>query len=1064
MRSLLLLCLFGLAFAPISLYGEEVKGPVEIYGVVYESVDPGPPFQEAPRQLEEWKAPPPKEKEKVAGFIPFSRPEPFDIKPWSRPKLGERIERLNCQLAQGEITSLWFALYALEPLSSLSITCQPLSKGKVPSVEVLYAHFWAQRTDWRGRTYYITPELLLPMGKGYALFPSKGGTLLRRPLHIPQGESRLFWLTIRSAETAQPGEYQFVLKIQAKAKREFTLPLVVRVLPFRLQKPEEKRWLLYPDVWWWGSAPQEKVSRILQDIKEHGIDGFTELPFGKIDLSRLKEGIVGYDPFPLLKFNEFMKKVGIKGPHTIGAWVEGECAQALGLQVDLNKEWPEELKEGVRKVAKCVVDTLKPYKIDWLFYGWDEPGPDNLAALQQYRCWYEGGAKTYVTFFTRETYEVAGQWMTAPCFSVGLINSPETAKWARRECDRRKQKFFWYGSGCYLGQEGRMFPNRYLTGWLFWKTKADAQVSWTLVRPHEDPFNDFDGIKANNYEPKDQCIVYPWFLRPNESDSIVDILHTIQWEAIREGINDYRYAYTLKKTVEELRKVADRKELEELAREGEETLLMVEESIPWGNEVGARGYSNKELQEVRGILAKEIERLVLALQGKKVSPRGKVRREVTLNIHILPPEMADISREVPLPVLSIPKMASPPRIDGEISEVEWRGAGIADIFYETQIGKPMPPHLATKAFLGYDDNALYIGFLCREPETGRIKAENWQRDRDGVWQDEGVEVFLAPADDPARYAHFIVNAMGSIYDELVFDTSWNPDIDVATRIEVGRWNCELAIPWSVLPFGKTPHLRLNLCRNHNIIGESVNYWAWSPTFGWFHNPSRFGIGKLTTAEIFITSILPPMLFGESSAKVGLYNRGEEGKEVLINGVKINLSPNEQKVVMIKVPGEVGMHTHKLRLSWEGGEEEWQFSYAIPKPLKIFSPLILVNEQGLANLAIALSVSEEIKNKGGLILETAGKRYLLPLKEDRQTLPLYFPSPTEEIHLYIREAPQFPLKARLFIPTSPHHTSPRPTSLSPPLKREGRGNMLLLLFSFCPLLNPKAPPLSASATS
>ncbi|MBC7327125.1 hypothetical protein H5T87_03300 [bacterium] len=998
------------------LSGEEVTGPVEIYGTIYKNVDPGPPFQEAPRQLEEWQIPAPTRDEESAGFIPFTRPEPFDIKPWSRPTSEERLKSLKASVAKGEISSLWFAIYALEPLSSISIEVKPTVKGVSPTVEVRYVHFWAQRTDWRGRTYYITPELLLPMSNGFVLLPAEGGTLKRSPLDIPQGESRIFWLTIRAPENCPARDYKFMLGIRAKGKQVFELPLTVKVYPFKLSKPEDKRWLLYPDVWLWGQASEGKVLTILRDIKEHGIDGFTELPFGKLDLSRLKEGIVQYDPSPLLKFNELMLKVGLKGPHTIGAWVEGECAQVLGLQVDLNKEWPEELKEAVKKVAKCVVDTLKPHKIDWLFYGWDEPGPDNLAALQQYRCWHEAGAKTYVTFYERATYEVAGQWMTAPCFSVGLIHNPETAKWVRHQCDVRRQKFFWYGSGCYLGQEGRIFPNRYLTGWLFWKTKADAQVSWTFVRPHEDPFNDFDGMKANNVEPKDQCIVYPWFARPNDSASLIGLIPTIQWEAIREGVNDYCYAWTLKQMVEKVRQLASKKkgpeakQLKALADKGEDTLKMIEESVPWGNEVGARKYSNKNLEEVRDLLGKEIERLALALQGKDVAHTTS-SKNIVLNIRLLPPEMTDISREVPLPVLSIPFLKTKPIIDGKISSEEWKGAGVAGVFYNSQTGKPMPPSIATTAMMGYDETALYLAFICKEPHTQMIKAEKWPRDADGVWQSEGIEVFLASADEPNRYAHIIVNALGSIFDEIVFDTKWNPDIKVATNIEQGRWLCEIEISWSALPFGKTPNLRLNLCRNHNLIGEGVDYWSWSPTFGWFHNPSRFGIGKLTTAKIVLTGIFPPMLYGEDSVKLKLYNGSDRDEEVSVDSLRLRLAPFEEKEAMVKVPAEVGNHSYRLNLKGESGSEEWVFSYTIPQPLKIFSPVVLVNEKGEATLSIALSVSDEIKKRDKLCIRIDKKEYRLPIDGSAQSLRLKIALPAELL-LYLASEPKYTQKARL----------------------------------------------------
>jgi hypothetical protein len=313
----------------------------------------------------------------------------------------------------------------------------------------------------------------------------------------------MFWVQISVPENAQAGEHSFTLTFQAANKSPLKLPLTVRVSPFRLLKPPDKRWLLYSDSWLLSNLPDDKLLSVLKEIADAGIDGLTELPFGKLDLTELKEGKIAYDPEPLLRWLSLMRKAGLRGPHTIGTFIEDQAAKALGLTVDLNKEWDERLAEAMRLIAGTVVKTLRPHRFDWLFYGWDEPGPENLRAIQQYRCWREGGAKTYVTFYQRGTYEVADRWMAHPCFSVGLINRKETAEWARKECDKNGQKFFWYGSGCYLGQEGRMFPNRYLTGWLFWKTKADGQVSWTFIRPHEDPFNDFDGSKANSVEPKD---------------------------------------------------------------------------------------------------------------------------------------------------------------------------------------------------------------------------------------------------------------------------------------------------------------------------------------------------------------------------------------------------------------------------------------------------------------------------------------------------------------------------------------------------------------------------------
>ena len=1061
----MMVLLFVFIFASALYAQETVTGPVQIYDTVYEHVDPGPPFTEAPRAKEEWQPPKPTESERKAGFIVFTRHEPFDIKPWSRPKPEERLTKISTFAAQGQKTNLWFAIFALEPLKNFTVQLvgahemRPkksggLSSAPTVSIETRYAHFWAQRTDWRGRTYYIVPELLLPMRDGKALFPAKGGTLEERPLDIPEGECRIFWLQVSVPENAEAGKYSFAVTLQAANKAPLILPLTIHVLPFRLLKPPDKRWLLYSDSWFLGNLPDENLLLVLKEIADAGIDGLTELPFGKLDLTELKEGKVAYDPEPLLRWLRLMREVGLRGPHTIGTFIEDQAANVLGLKVDLNKEWDEPLKEAMRLIAQTVVKTLRPHRFDWLFYGWDEPSPENLRAIQQYRFWREGGAKTYVTFFQRGTYEVAGQWMTHPCFSIGLVNRKETAEWARKECDKSGQKFFWYGSGCYLGQEGRMFANRYLTGWLFWKTKADGQVSWTFIRPHEDPFNDFDGSKANSVEPKDQCTVYPQLERPNDYKSIVGIIPTIQWEAIREGINDYRYAYTLKNLIAYARQVCNksrvrsqaRSETEcrhetkdatplrfvayyersfarrilELADEAETTLRLIEDSVPWGNEVGARNYTNRDLQQVRFILARQIERLVLALQGKSIAQVETKERQVSVRIQLLPPESAGLTASVPLPVISVPKLETPPKIDGQVSENEWQSTAVAEPFCEFQTGQPMPKEIATKALVGFDEKNLYIAFVCLEPNPKEMRKSQWARDSDGVWQDESVEVFIASDKNPNRYAHFVVNAVGSVYDELVFDVGWNTDFQMATNIASDRWVCELAIPWSSLPFIQSPvpdpcslTLRINFCRNRRQVEKSSTHWAWSPTFGWFHTPERFGIGMLETGDVIVKQIRLPRYFGENQAIVSLHNKGNEPQKVQINGQQVTLLPKSDSQVRLQVPASVGEHRKRIDLQWDNERRSFEVAYAIPEPLNLVSPIILADERGEANLMLVVNLSPELMKQRSFVVEANGKRIHLPLT----STPLKFRCPlsglSASIRLWLDNIPERTVKAKVF---------------------------------------------------
>ncbi len=1029
--------LVALACAAVASAQGGPPGPVRIYDTIYEKVDPGPEFKPAPAAAEDWEPPKPTLQERRSGLIVFTRPEPFDIKPWSRPRPDERLAKFSHFAARGQTTNLWFAVFALEFLKNLTITVEPSrgerdrsTKSAWPIFRTRLAHFWAQRTDWRGRTFYVVPELLLPVHSGKALFPAKGGTLQELPLDIPDGQCRLFWLQTSVPDRAKPGIYRFTITVQASQKAPLRLPLTVRVLPIRLLKPAEKRWLLYSDSWFLGNLPDEKLLSVVKEVADVGIDGLTELPFGKLDLDQLKAGKVFYDPEPLLRWQKLMSAAGLRGPHTIGAFVEDQAAAALGVTVDLNKEWDTPLTNAMRLISQTVVRQLRAHPFDWLFYGWDEPGPENLRAIQQYRFWREGGAKTYVTFYQRGTYDVAGQWMTHPCFSVGLINRKETADWARTECDKRGQSFFWYGSGCYLGQEGRMFPNRYLTGWLFWKTRADGQVSWTFIRPHEDPFNDFDGVHANSVEPKDQCTVYPQLNSPNDYRTIVGIISTIQWEAIREGITDYRYGYTLKNLIDYVRQIcaeARRREawrwsqrLHGLADESEAVLRLIEDSVPWGNEVGSRGYTNEDLERVRFILAQQIDRLVRALQGDELVQMEREPRRVFVRVQVLPAESHGLTVSVPLPVIAVPKLKAPPQVDGQVGQTEWLGAAVAEPFHHYQTGQTMPEKIGTKALVGFDERHLYVAFICLEPNPGRMKKGFWARDSDGVWQEESVEVFIAPYDDPKHYGHIVVNAAGSFYDEMVFDVGWNPDVSVGTAVGPDRWLCEIAIPWASLPFIKKDRfpvrsIRINFCRNRSQEDQLVTHWAWSPTFGWFHTPERFGIGLFETGGIVVNHIRPPRYFGEKHATITLQNHTDQTKRVQVNGLQVTLSPLEIRRVQLPVPASTGLHRKVVQLRWDGSQRTIELRYAIPEAIVLVSPVVLANEHRQALLTVGVHLSPELFRKAWLIIEADDKLIRLPLTSPSPEFSLTLRGTSTSLRLRLEGIPAKWLIARLFLP-------------------------------------------------
>lgn len=164
------------------------------------------------------------------------------------------------------------------------------------------------------------------------------------------------------------------------------------------------------------------------------------------------------------------------------------------------------------------------------------------------------------------------------------------------------------------------------------------------------------------------------------------------------------------------------------------------------------------------------------------------------------------------------------------------------------------PEQATTVRLRWDDEALHVRFDCED----RNAWGTFQKRDDPLWQEEVVEVFLAPGEeDPVRYMEIEVSPLGVLFDAMIHnptglradmtaDLTWDcPGI----RWHVGRgterqdWWAELSIPWS-----NPPALwRANFYRVERPRDGSPEFTCWSPTLTSppdFHKPARFGLLEL----------------------------------------------------------------------------------------------------------------------------------------------------------------------------------------------------------------------------
>jgi hypothetical protein len=78
--------------------------------------------------------------------------------------------------------------------------------------------------------------------------------------------------------------------------------------------------------------------------------------------------------------------------------------------------------------------------------------------------------------------------------------------------------------------------------------------------------------------------------------------------------------------------------------------------------------------------------------------------------------------EARVPDLTIARIEGGIVLDGRLTEPAWQRAGRVEEWYETAPGDNVAPKVQTTGYLAYDDRYLYVGFDCRDPDPGRIRA------------------------------------------------------------------------------------------------------------------------------------------------------------------------------------------------------------------------------------------------------------------------------------------------------------------------------------------------------
>lgn len=124
-------------------------------------------------------------------------------------------------------------------------------------------------------------------------------------------------------------------------------------------------------------------------------------------------------------------------------------------------------------------------------------------------------------------------------------------------------------------------------------------------------------------------------------------------------------------------------------------------------------------------------------------------------------------------------------VDGDLSEPVWLAARPVGGFLNLKTHLPVTQENTLR--LAYDDDNLYVGFVAMNDKAwGPEKANMTLRDGKEIWNDDHIELEIAPPDVGGRFYHIAVNTKGMLYDAQMNGPNAEKHYDSQAEVKVTR--------------------------------------------------------------------------------------------------------------------------------------------------------------------------------------------------------------------------------------------------------------------------------------
>jgi hypothetical protein len=494
-------------------------------------------------------------------FYSHSRQNPVGVLPYALEIEGELANEVTIQACTGEFEPISIALWSPENINQISIHASALTGpgGAIPTanLDVKLVKRWYQRSSrWWSKTalvprFLVNDDTLIkadhqerrnylklsfPDGVRYAEPPSypkdaieeeiealpirDSDTLL--PFDLVGGQNKQVWITVKVPDEAESGRYAGDLVFKVGDDEIARIKLGVEVLPFSLPAPKTHydlsqdytagfyyRGRLDPDgkgKVGYLTKSEEQLRAELKMMFDHGIVAPLMLP-----------AVWGRPEALFRRELQIMRETGM---------AERPLYLGRGVGNPTEEEDLDRLKDHVR----TTISLAREYGFtDVYFYGQDEAVGDVLfSQIPAWRAVNEAGGKTHVSL----TYD----WRDK---APEVLDLAITAGWPSRELAAARHRLGRKVSAYWLWTKNHdplMFRRNH--GLYLWSHDYDGFTPYCFMHNHGGVWNHLDGTD------EDFNIAYP---------TVDGAIGTLPLEALREGVDDVRYATLLLQRIERTR-------------------------------------------------------------------------------------------------------------------------------------------------------------------------------------------------------------------------------------------------------------------------------------------------------------------------------------------------------------------------------------------------------------------------------------------------------------------------------------------------------------------------------